>query len=68
MRPAVRAAAWAAWPAGLVLVLAHTLGGAFPTPVFLLLDAAGRLALRADGSGRGPAALAVVAQVVGSTG
>ena len=134
MRPGLRAAAWAAWPAGLVLVLAHTLGGLFPTPVFLLLDAAYvagvllllralragedrtaaalvlagpgvfamagltgaptarhpgamllnavvllaaaavllvaavRLALRAHGSGRGPAALAVVALVVGSTG
>jgi hypothetical protein len=117
-----------------VLVLAHTLGGLFPAPVFLLLDAvyvagvllllralragadwtaaalvlagpavfalagltgaptarhpgamllnavvllaaaavllvaAVRLALRADGPGRGPAALAVVALVVGSTG
>ena len=40
MRPGQRAAAWAAWPVGLLLVLAHTLGEVFPLPVFLLLDAA----------------------------
>lgn len=134
MRPAVRVAVWAAWPVGLVLILAHTFGEVFSAPVYLLLDAgygvgvivvllavhAGRdrvaaalvlagpgvfalagltgpptarepgamllnagvllaaaavllvagvrLALRAGAAGRAPAALAVVALVVGSTG
>lgn len=40
MTTGVRVAAWAAWPIGLVLILAHTMGGVFPVPVFLVLDAA----------------------------
>ena len=35
-----RKIAYAAWPLGLVLVLAYTMGGAVPRPLFLLLDAA----------------------------
>lgn len=38
MSRAVRVGAWAGWPVGLVLVLAHTMGEVFPTPVFLVLD------------------------------
>ena len=35
-----RKIAYAAWPLGLVLVLAYTMGGAVPRPLFLLLDLA----------------------------
>lgn len=35
-----RKIAYAAWPLGLVLVLAYTMGGALPRPLFLLLDLA----------------------------
>ncbi len=40
MTTGVRVATWAAWPIGLVLILAHTMGEVFAVPVFLVLDAA----------------------------
>lgn len=39
MNRAVRVACWAAWPVGLVLILAHTMGELFSWPVFVVLDA-----------------------------
>jgi hypothetical protein len=36
----VRRTAYAAWPVGLALVLAYTMGGVLPAPVFVAVDAA----------------------------
>lgn len=57
------------WPAGLVLILAHTMGGLFPMPVFVIIDlayvAVAVLLLRSLGARRDKAAVALVLAGVG---
>jgi hypothetical protein len=65
----IDAVGWALWPAGLLLALAHLLGGGLPMPLFLLLDAllvaALLLFLRSRGASADPVAAALVLAGVG---